>query len=79
MERANDAPMPLSRLQSAHLLGLRRAWAQAKRERDDPAAKFEEVIDRTRDELRGLRNDLSCLNQIEKALGVERDETRWLN
>jgi hypothetical protein len=71
--------MPLSRLLSAYLFGLRRARAQAKRERDDLAAEFEEVIDRTRDELRGLRNDLSCLNQIENALDVERDETRWLN
>jgi hypothetical protein len=24
-------------------------------------------------------NDLSRLNQVENALGVERDETRWLN
>jgi hypothetical protein len=66
-------------LQSAYLLGLRRARAQAKRERDDLTAEFEEFIDRTRDELRGPQNDLSRLNQIENALGVERDETQWLN
>jgi hypothetical protein len=45
--------MPMTRLQSAYLLSLRRARAQAKRERDDLIDRFESVNEEIRDELRG--------------------------
>jgi hypothetical protein len=46
-------------MQSAYLLGLRRARAQAKRERDDLIDRFEAVNEEVRDELRGLRSDIA--------------------
>jgi hypothetical protein len=58
---------------------LRRARAQAKRERDDIIDRFEAINAEVRDELRGLRSDIARLHQIENAVEAVRDEHTWLH
>ena len=49
----------LTPLKFAYLLGLRRAQAQARRELEDIAERFEEISEATRAELHGLRNEIA--------------------
>jgi hypothetical protein len=66
-------------MQYGFLMGLRRARAQAERERDEMADQFENVIDEIHAEMRGARDELGRLRIIDKAILAERDSTMWLN
>jgi len=60
-------------------MGLRRARAQAQRERDEMADQFEDVIDEIHAEMRGVRDELARLRALDNAIFAERDPTMWLN
>jgi len=57
-------------------VGLRRARAQAQRELNDQADRFENVIAEIHAEMRGMRDELQMLDN---AILAERDPTMWLN
>ena len=67
----------LSPLQRGYLLGLRRARAQAQRQRDDLAERFEDVIDKIHGEMRSVRNELARLRMLDNAILAERDADAW--
>lgn len=67
-------------MQRGYLTGLRRARAQAQRDRDDMAERFEDVLDEIHAEMRGVRNELMRLRTLDDAMLAERDpEHDWLN
>ena len=69
----------LSAMQRGYMMGLRRARAQAQRERDKMADEFENVIADIHAEMRGVRDELARLRMIDNAILAERDPTMWLN
>lgn len=60
-----------------YLLGLRRAQAQARRELEDIAERFEEISEATRAELHGLRNEIARAHSIGDAIDAEREDGAW--
>ena len=60
-------------------MGLRRARAQAQRELNDQADRFENVIAEIHAEMRGMRDELARLQMLDDAILAERDPTMWLN
>ena len=66
-------------MQRCFLTGLRRAHAQAQRELNDQADRFENVIGEIHAEMRGVRDELARLRALDDAILVERDPTMWLN
>ena len=69
----------LSPMQRGFLMGLRRARAQAQRELNDQADRFENVIGEIHAEMRGVRDELGRLRMLDNAILAERDPTMWLN
>ena len=66
-------------MQRGFLMGLRRARAQAQRELNDQADRFEDVVAEINAEMRGVRDELARLRMIDRAILAERDPTIWLN
>ena len=56
-------------------MGLRRARAQAQRELNDQADRFENVIPEIHAEMRGMRDELARLQMLDNAILAERDPT----
>ena len=69
----------LSPMQRGFLMGLRCAHAQAQRELNDQADRFENVIAEIHAEMRGVRDKLARLRTLDDAILAERDPTMWLN
>ena len=69
----------LSQLQRAYLMGLRRARAQAQREMNDMADRFEETLAGIHADMRGVRDELGRLRTLDDAILGERDPMAWLN
>jgi hypothetical protein len=66
-------------MQRGFLMGLRRARAQAQRELNDQADRFEDVIAEIHAEMCGVRDELARLRMLDNAILAERDPTMWLN
>jgi hypothetical protein len=66
-------------MQRGFLMGLRRARAQAQRERDEMADEFEGLLAEIHAEMRGVRDELGRSRMLDNAMLAERDPTMWLN
>src|SRR5215472_8439704 len=62
----------LSPMQRGYMMGLRRARAQAQRELNDQADRFENVIAEIHAEMRGVRDELARLRMLDDAILAER-------
>ena len=69
----------LSPLQRGYMMGLRRARAQAQRELNDQADRFEDVIAEVHAEMRDVGVELGRLRTFDNAILAERDSTMWSN
>jgi hypothetical protein len=67
-------------MQRGYMMGLRRARAQAQRELNDQADRFEDVIAEIHAEMRGVRDELAKLRTLDH-FDTQRDpaKPRWLN
>jgi hypothetical protein len=67
-------------MQRGYLMGLRRARAQAQRELNDQADRFEDVIAEIHAEMRGVRDELAKLRTLDH-FDTRHDPAKpqWLN
>ena len=68
-------------IECSPLVGLRRARAQAQREKDNLADQFENVIDDINAEMRSVRDELTRLRTLAliDPCDDEASKPRWLN